>query len=1104
MNKRYLMCLLAGILGLLSASDTGKFPVSKEAFVEELGDFMKQDKNKASQASFARFQAAYEGGVFPDSDIQHIRELCDEMKLMRLEATPHFSNYIDALLALYDKRPQASSGWHQSLLKLIQSNARKKLKVFQSYLHFSNGFFQNDVLASNTAGLVWKVEEAEYQIKDGGETAHIVFDRLNLVGMLKTDTLRIIQTSGTFDVATKQWEGAEGRIDWPLDQIKEVYSTLDKYKIDLRKSHFATQNASLTYPEYLGGRSLDGALHVRIKRGVKKSKASYPRFESAEGQIITSDMGEGLQYEGGFKLWGSKVYGFGKGDQRAIIRQENPAGGLAFVAKAKHFIISPGEKISGEQVEVVIYPFGQDSICHPSVNIKYNIPEKELHLARGKRGSDRNPFYDSYHQLNIETEKISWEIPQNNLLINPKKKEIGNGQPKVNLTSTEYFDIQQFRRLQNVADYHPVASLKGLSDKLKTKTIDALTFARLLNPRFDISSIQSLLYELVAGGFINYDKDAEKLHLLPKVFHSADANMNKIDYDNIRIVSVSDQTNAEVRGGNNDLIANDVKVLEFSDRQKVALKPYKNQITLKKNRDMQFDGRLFAGFALFEGKDFNFHYDPFNIVMDSIRYLDLFIPTGEKDKRGQDVALSIGSRIEDLSGTLLIDAPGNKSGKEDIEMFPAFISKQPSFVYYDAPQIQNSCYQRDSFYFELEPFNFEQLDPLQAADIRFKGRLQSGGIFPEIEETLALQIEDQSFGFETVSPTEGFDLYGGKGRFDGMVRLGNQGLKGEGGVRYLWADIQSENFVFKPDQMLTGAQEFALSESREGAIEVPQVKGQAVAIDWKPYKDSMYIRSEDAPFELFTRPGYSVDQLLILTPGGLKAKGTFNWAHGLVEGQLMSIGAFSISSDTCDLKVKVKGLDHLALNTKDVYTRLDFENFIGTVAANADTTQTTLPYNKFKTNLNEYDWDMKNETITFRSRDQQMGLFQSLLKQQEGLAFEGRTAFYKLKTSELKLGGVEHIRVADALIYPDSGYVDVLPGGIIPPLENAVILADTIHKYHRITAATVRVKGRYEFEAKGLYEYNIGEHQQSIRLDNILGTYHGKGRRSKQSLHTWA
>ncbi|MEM9922036.1 MAG: hypothetical protein AAF990_28285, partial [Bacteroidota bacterium] len=111
---------------------------------------------------------------------------------------------------------------------------------------------------------------------------------------------------------------------------------------------------------------------------------------------------------------------------------------------------------------------------------------------------------------------------------------------------------------------------------------------------------------------------------------------------------------------------------------------------------------------------------------------------------------------------------------------------------------------------------------------------------------------------------------------------------------------------------------------------------------------------------------------------------------------------------------------------------------------------------------------------------------------------------YKLKTSELKLGGVEHIRVADALIYPDSGYVDVLPGGIIPPLENAVILADTIHKYHRITSATVRVKGRYEFEAKGLYEYNIGAHQQSIRLDNILGTYHGKGRRSKQSLHTWA
>ncbi|MEZ4988554.1 MAG: hypothetical protein R2795_26615 [Saprospiraceae bacterium] len=53
---------------------------------------------------------------------------------------------------------------------------------------------------------------------------------------------------------------------------------------------------------------------------------------------------------------------------------------------------------------------------------------------------------------------------------------------------------------------------------------------------------------------------------------------------------------------------------------------------------MDFDGRLFAGFGVFEGKDFHFNYDEFKLTLDSVRYFDLYVPTGDLDENKQPVA----------------------------------------------------------------------------------------------------------------------------------------------------------------------------------------------------------------------------------------------------------------------------------------------------------------------------------------------------------------------------------------------------------------------------------------------------------------------------------
>jgi hypothetical protein len=109
-----------------------------------------------------------------------------------------------------------------------------------------------------------------------------------------------------------------------------------------------------------------------------------------------------------------------------------------------------------------------------------------------------------------------------------------------------------------------------------------------------------------------------------------------------------------------------------------------------------------------------------------------------------------------------------------------------------------------------------------------------------------------------------------------------------------------------------------------------------------------------------------------------------------------------------------------------------------------------------------------------------------------------------MKASQLIIGGVDQIKSADAFIYPDSGNVEILPGGKMQKLENAKIVADTVSKYHTINRATVEVLGKKLFNASGYYEYNIPGYEQEIFFDNIVGQRYGGGTQSTKKVHTTA
>jgi len=712
----------------------------------------------------------------------------------------------------------------------------------------------------------------------------------------------------------------------------------------------------------------------------------------------------------------------------------------------------------------------------------------------------------------LDADKLDWVLDSDTIVIGKKTLGIGGGNDKfAKFESIHYFNEGDYRGIQNIASTNPIAIIRAYSKQLGSNALDADGIAKKINSKFDVSSINSLLYTLVSKGFIEYDKDEGMVYVQDKLIHYADAAVKKTDYDNVNIVSKTRETNAYLyldEENENPFDIKDVSFVELSDVQKVAFKPMNKELMLKKNRNMEFNGKVFAGMSSFQGKDFRFDYDGFLVRMDTVRYFDLFENSGQLDENDAPIAYSIASRIEKVSGDLLIDAPHNKSSKEEIAMFPSFSSKGYSYVYYDGVGTFDGVYKRDSFYFQLDEFGFDNLDYYMPKDVVFKGEMYSSDIFAPFKEKISLMEEDKSLGFIHDTPANGYPTYvkkssQGKGNYTGEVSLSNLGFLGKGNIKYLAASIDSEDIIFKPKKLLCSARSFELEENRGAPPELPQVKGVDVKVNWLPYRDSMYITPEEAPFAMYKSGFHTLDGTLILTPGGLRGNGILDWNKAAMGSDDFLFGAFSVTSDKTNLAIKAKeSSDELAFDSKNVTADVDFDKGIGRFKANSEEISTSMPYNKYKTSMNEFIWDMNAEKIEFKAKEGRMDEF--LAPELDSLRFQGATAEYDIANSILKIGGVPFIKSADALIYPATGDVEIAAGGKMGTLENARILASDKTKYHAINRATVNITGGRDYTASGFYEYNVGGKEQEIDFSNIVGAPIGKGKRTEKKLATRA
>lgn len=1052
------------------------FSNSYELFAQELKEQMEASKRDDYKKLVNNFLLSW-NSEYIDAQRDIIIRTANEMKRKRLPIYPYFGNYLEVLrqLRLIDVTAKRFYEWHTVYGKVMGLNQRS---IDQFLLSSADFYGQQSIYLSNA--IRWEIGQADYKLDFVNNQARVDFALLDLRCSYFNDSIVVRQTSGTWFPVDLRFEGSGGKIDWQRAGFPQdsVYANLRSYQINLRQFQFDADSVQLWNKGL--NRFIPGGLQEKCTANPNPELVNFPRFTSYEGELNLKNIFKNVSVRGKYALYGNRYM--------AVGTRKNPAEVFIYKndtttvkALSQQFAIRKTEIYSSNaEVSVVLR---RDSIYHPGIAMRFTTADRKLLLFLEQGAINKIPFSNSYHQLDTYCEALSWKIDDP---IMEFRMQTGLSEAIAVFTSKDYFDQREYLAAQGYATYNPLVRLFQYGKQLGENYFPADGFAAFM--KLPLSAVRTLLIDLANQGFIYYDRELEEITLLKKLYHYNSASAGRIDFDIIKFVSrTSQESNAILNISTRELQVNGVNVVILSDTHTVFMVPEGKKVLVTKNRGMDFSGHVHAGTLDFYGDGFAFDYDSFMVRMQNVDSMRFQVLTGRYDVRGQPVLAQIENALENITGTLYIDHPGNKSARRPLYQYPYFVSKQESFVYYDKPTIQNGAYKRDGFYFKVDPFVLDSLDFAGSTSrLQLNGVLVSG-IFPEIKEKLRFQ-DDLSLGFSTRTPESGLPMYGGKGKYFSNITLDRQGLHGYGRLEYLTSLSKSNNFTFLPDATSGQLESVDIAKGPFKATSYPQTAGKEVGMLWKARADSMHFYKGASPYDMYDGLVLFEGDLLY-TPGNLYGDGSILYGRDKALSRKFVMEQLKAKSEDVRLEIASNTPDLLALKTEDLAGEIDFSERYGRFVNRTGETRAELPYNEYEAKLNKLEWDLRNNRLILGSRDDMktpQTRFESQHPGQDRLRFIASYAAMDLQVFDLDIRGIPEIRTGDAIVLPDSGKAMVSKEARMFPLKNAVILFDSVKQEHRVYRASVDILGRKRFEADGLYDYvNADQKRQSIFLNTI-------------------
>jgi hypothetical protein len=1090
-----ILSIIALFIGLcvntVSAQKVVNFSTDKEEFIKQLsGLFNEQRKGSGKEIIEKQFEPLWvKNPAFSADQEKKIIETLDLMLDLKVKIFPDFEKYILCLVAMHDKAIPAPQfmPWHQVIYSILTD--KKNKRHISIFLETSLDFFQEQAIYTSEA-VSWKAQNGTYTFKMDS-VPHIDFENVKLLCISKGDSSVIHHTKGSFYVASSRFVGNGGTVNWKRAGLEEnsTYAEIKKYTIKTKTTSYIADSVTF-YTTYFN-KPLVGRLTEKIIAGKDAESANYPKFESYSQRFEIENIVPGIHYAGGFTMSGAKFNASGT--------IENPAK-LIFTKENKPFLIITGlffelkpERYIANHVKVK-FLVEQDSITHPDLNMNFTIKSRELTLNRTELGLSKSPYADTYHNTDLYFESMLWMIDDPMIYFGPAK---GSTMKTAAFESNTFFSKKRFTALMGISSTNPLHEIEQSFKKLGAKQMTTRQLAELT--RYAEEEWHLVIIDLSNKGFLLYDIDNRIIKPLPKMYNYILNYEGRKDYDILQFNSeVSRGENAIWNLTNNDINLKGIQMFYISDSQKVAVYPRKQELLLKKNRNLVFDGILKAGNLEFMGSNYYFDYEKFHVEMNKIDSCQIYIndESQAKDQYGEYPKIKIKSKIKNITGVLYIDAPSNKSGANSKKYphYPYVTTTKNSFVDWESHRIQNGRYPKDKFYYNLDPFTLDSLDNFRTSNVKFNGVLVSAGIFEDINEPLIL-MDDNSLGFKRSTGVAGYPAYRGFSNVVADLTLNYSGLQGKGKLTYLTSKTESDAFVFLPDETKGKTTSYTLTE-KATKPEVPKTSVAVAQINYFPKQERLMITTLDEPMVFFEKEA-TFKGATTLKPEGLSGKGKMDFYNATLTSDHFKYDRRKINADTSSLAIAGKDMSNaLSFSTDNVQAKVDFDKNMGHFISNTGENKITFPTNQYVCFMDEFTWYMKQDQLEMKSsRDANADVvinaeerkrysnFYSIAAGQDSLNFLAPRAKFDLAKNIITCSKINHIVVADAKIIPDSGMVVIEKFANMRKLYRAQIVTNIVTQYHSMFNAELKIEGRRKYN--GFADMNYTDENGQTQLIHV-------------------
>ena len=1069
-----------------------------EGLPMEMLEYLNQatsDKEKKSEISklINVFTSTYK--MMSSEEQSRLTAISNVVLKLKVRQLPDVSNFISTVNKMRSAGESENFDQWLSCIEFIQGR-NKKVKDFTDFVEFTDGLVSSRTLHASRS-CTWQMQSGcKYRMKiENGEIKIVVDSPIELYYSSDKDNGTIYGTKGEYYYFDNTWKGNGGRLNWDRTGIPTTacWANLSKYEAVTKFPKFVADSVQFTNTNYFS-QPIYGRVEEALSAKMEPEKYTFPKFRSYQKDFMMKDVLPGVDYRGSFMMNGSKFITSDTKNPATLIfyRQGQP---FITVNSVKFTITS--NRIVSENAAVKIYIDG-DSISNNGITVRYLAGEKQVNLINDSKRNYYSPYSNSYHNLDMYCESITWKMAEDKLDF--AMLGASGDQSFSTFESNSYYSEQKFREIQGIDQVSPVIRVYRYM-QMRDMTYDFFMdeFAKAI--KMDIMQAKSMIHTLAKSGLVSYNEAQGKVYVNDKLvdYAKASAKSKDYDYDALILQSSSKNNNAELDLSTNSLNVHGVEKFVLSDSQQVAIYPNQGELTVRKNRDIDFNGRINAGRFIFYATGATFKYDAFKVDLPQVDSM-IFYVTKFNNPQEEHIVYT---PLHNLTGFLQIDQSDNHSGlKKVTEQYPIFTSQKDSYVYYDRKDIHNGAYVRDKFYYTIRPFVVKNMVKFVTDSLSFNGVLTSAGIFPDIEEPLKVQ-PDYSLGFVRKSPRTGYPAYGGKGKFTNRIDLSYRGLRAQGQVEYLTSVIESKTIYFMPDSMVSVSDTFYVKE--QGSF--PDIRNSRAMQRWYPYADSMRVSQlQNGPqFKM-----YHNDALLaghtVLKPEGAYASGTITIKEGTLESLRFALQPKDMYSNVTAFTLRSDVYNNIAFYATDMKSHVDYTKRRADFVANAELGRTQLPLLQYAAYVDKFSWEMDRkeldlinsksessqglEGLTLRERfahkEQPGALFVSTNPTKDSLNFHAVRSTYLYNAGQLTCRQVFTVNSADAVIAPGGDTLHIRQGGTIDLMKHSQILASRENRYHLIYDADVLLDGARKYSGKGYIDYvDVDNKKQRIYLSSI-------------------